>query len=43
MKVYQQPTLELFISSSDNVMYTSNFTQEAITKDQFDFSRGGGI
>ena len=43
MKVYQQPTLELFISSSDNVLYASNFTQETITKDPFDLSQGGGL
>ena len=40
MKVYQQPTLEFFINSSDNVLYASNFTQEHITKDVFGSSTG---
>lgn len=43
MKVYQQPTLEFFVNPFANVMYASNFAQETITKDPFDFSRGRGV
>lgn len=40
MKVYHRPALEFFVNSFANVMYVSNFAQETITKDPFDFSRG---